>query len=86
MAFRGSLTACPCLSAPFRSYSRSMTIEPPSTVLIVGAGAFGASTALALCDGPYRGREQLITILERSAQVGAPAIDAASHDYNKIIR
>ncbi|KAK4703032.1 glutathione S-transferase, partial [Phenoliferia sp. Uapishka_3] len=58
--------------------------SPPSTVLIVGAGEFGAATALSLVKGPYAGHEHLITILDRSSD--PPAIDAASSDYNKIIR
>ncbi|KAL8291910.1 hypothetical protein RQP46_002168 [Phenoliferia psychrophenolica] len=58
--------------------------SPPSTILIVGAGEFGAATALSLVKGAYAGHEGLITILDRA--VDPPAVDAASSDYNKIIR
>lgn len=64
----------------------SLSAAPLAKLLIVGAGAFGASTAIALCDGPYRGQEHLITILDRSEVLGTPAADAASYDHNKIIR
>ncbi|GJN94332.1 hypothetical protein Rhopal_007406-T1 [Rhodotorula paludigena] len=57
---------------------------PPHSVLIVGAGEFGATTALALAEGPYRSSASLITVLDRGAQ--PPAEDAASSDYNKIVR
>ncbi|KAL7342865.1 FAD dependent oxidoreductase [Rhodotorula toruloides] len=57
---------------------------PPATVLIVGGGEFGSTTALALAEGPYRGHGNLITVLERGAE--PPAVDAASSDYNKIVR
>ncbi|GJN90309.1 hypothetical protein Rhopal_003318-T1 [Rhodotorula paludigena] len=57
---------------------------PPQTVLIVGAGAFGSTTALALAEGPYKGRADLITVLDRAAD--PPALDAACSDYNKIVR
>ncbi|BGP35375.1 hypothetical protein JCM10296v2_007211 [Rhodotorula toruloides] len=57
---------------------------PPATVLIVGGGEFGSTAALALAEGPYRGHGDLITVLERGAE--PPAVDAASSDYNKIVR
>ncbi|BGP11391.1 hypothetical protein JCM10049v2_007296 [Rhodotorula toruloides] len=57
---------------------------PPATVLIVGGGEFGSTAALALAEGPYRGHGNLITVLERGAE--PPAVDAASSDYNKIVR
>ncbi|GAA6057872.1 hypothetical protein RTBOTA2_006264 [Rhodotorula toruloides] len=57
---------------------------PPATMLIVGGGEFGSTAALALAEGPYRGHGNLITVLERGAE--PPAVDAASSDYNKIVR
>jgi len=56
---------------------------PPTTVLIVGSGEFGSTTALSLAEGPYRGHEHLITVVERGAENGF-ASDAASSDYNKV--
>ncbi|PRQ70834.1 FAD dependent oxidoreductase [Rhodotorula toruloides] len=53
-------------------------------MLIVGGGEFGSTAALALAEGPYRGHGNLITVLERGAE--PPAVDAASSDYNKIVR
>ncbi|GAA5946118.1 hypothetical protein JCM3775_004150 [Rhodotorula graminis] len=58
--------------------------QPPQTVLIVGAGEFGATAALALAEGPYKGRADLITLVDRGVE--PPAVDAASSDYNKIVR
>ncbi|TNY23120.1 FAD dependent oxidoreductase [Rhodotorula diobovata] len=58
--------------------------QPPQTVLIVGAGEFGATAALALAEGPYKGHGDLITLVDRGAE--PPAVDAASSDYNKIVR
>ncbi|GAA6021415.1 hypothetical protein JCM11491_006701 [Sporobolomyces phaffii] len=58
--------------------------RPPQTVLIVGAGEFGSTTAVSLAEGPYRGHEHLIRVVERGAE--PPALDAASSDYNKIVR
>jgi len=52
------------------------------TILILGGGAFGLSTALELVKGKYEGKGHLITILDRSAT--PPATDAASSDYNKV--
>ncbi|GAA5863522.1 hypothetical protein JCM3774_006511 [Rhodotorula dairenensis] len=61
-----------------------MAPAPPQSVLIVGGGEFGSMTALTLAEGPYKSRPDLITVLERGAE--PPAIDAASSDYNKIVR
>ncbi|GAA5901084.1 hypothetical protein JCM8208_007611 [Rhodotorula glutinis] len=58
--------------------------QPPQTVLIVGAGEFGATAALALAEGPYQGHAELITLVDRGVE--PPAVDAASSDYNKIVR
>lgn len=49
-------------------------------VLIVGGGAFGASTALELARLGHK-----VTVLEKSAD-GNAADNAASNDLNKIIR
>ncbi|OCF40029.1 hypothetical protein I317_06167 [Kwoniella heveanensis CBS 569] len=51
---------------------------------IIGGGVFGGATALSLALGSYKGHADLITILDRSAE--PPAADAASYDYNKIVR
>jgi sarcosine oxidase/L-pipecolate oxidase len=49
-------------------------------ILIVGAGAWGASTAVALLQsGKYT-----VSLLDRAAVL--PAEDAASTDINKIVR
>ncbi|GAA5865569.1 hypothetical protein JCM8547_007652 [Rhodosporidiobolus lusitaniae] len=58
---------------------------PPQRVLIVGAGEFGSTTALALAEGPYKGHGDLITVIDRGED-GNLAVDAASSDYNKIVR
>ncbi|SCV71699.1 BQ2448_3287 [Microbotryum intermedium] len=60
------------------------SLEPPTSILIVGCGCFGASTALSLIRGKYVNHAQLITILDRSAT--PPEVDAASSDINKIVR
>ncbi|WVQ96909.1 hypothetical protein IAU59_004017 [Kwoniella sp. CBS 9459] len=59
-------------------------IAPPKSILIIGGGVFGGATALSLALGPYKGHASLITVLDRSAE--PPAADAASYDYNKIVR
>ncbi|WVF69409.1 hypothetical protein IAT40_004186 [Kwoniella sp. CBS 6097] len=59
-------------------------LKPPKTVLIIGGGVFGGATALSLALGLYKGHANLITVLDRSA--APPATDAASYDYNKIVR
>ncbi|GAA5917725.1 hypothetical protein JCM6882_009362 [Rhodosporidiobolus microsporus] len=56
--------------------------HPPQIVLIVGAGEFGSTTALALAEGPYKGHGDLITVIDRGVE--PPAVDAASSDYNKV--
>ncbi|KDE02469.1 hypothetical protein MVLG_06978 [Microbotryum lychnidis-dioicae p1A1 Lamole] len=64
--------------------SEGTPLQPPTSILIVGCGCFGASTALSLLRGRYSNFPQLITILDRSAT--PPEIDAASSDINKIVR
>lgn len=52
----------------------------PDSYIIIGAGAFGSSTALELVKAGHS-----VTILERSAD-GYHSPDAASNDLNKIVR
>lgn len=52
------------------------------SIIIVGGGAFGLTTALELVNTKYKGRGHLITVLDRSST--PPAADAASSDYNKV--
>jgi sarcosine oxidase/L-pipecolate oxidase len=51
------------------------------TVLIVGAGEFGATTAVELLKS---GNYSTVTILDRAPVI--PAMDAASTDINKVVR
>lgn len=51
------------------------------SVLIVGAGEFGAATACSLLKS---GRYGKITVLDRATTL--PAMDAASCDINKVVR
>lgn len=56
--------------------------KPPSSILIVGSGVFGLSTALALTQrSRYDGTR--ITVLDRSS---FPPQDASSIDSSRIIR
>lgn len=60
-----------------------MMITTPSqpSVLIVGAGEFGAGTAVSLLrSGAY----SKVTVLDRASVL--PASDAASCDINKVVR
>ncbi|KAK2599617.1 hypothetical protein N8I77_011355 [Diaporthe amygdali] len=60
---------------------------PPSSILIVGAGVFGLSTALSLARSPALPRSTTITVLDRSPQPGVfPSRDASSIDTSRIIR
>jgi sarcosine oxidase/L-pipecolate oxidase len=52
----------------------------PDSYIVIGAGAFGSSTALELARAGHA-----VTVLERSAN-GYHSPDAASNDLNKIIR
>jgi sarcosine oxidase/L-pipecolate oxidase len=54
--------------------------EKPS-VLIVGAGEFGATTAVELLRS---GNYSTVTIIDRASVI--PAMDAASTDINKVVR
>ncbi|KAI0200921.1 DAO-domain-containing protein [Astrocystis sublimbata] len=61
--------------------------EPPKSILIVGSGVFGLSTALSLARRPEIPTETAITIIDRSPDAGVfPARDAASIDSSRIIR
>ncbi|KAI1406160.1 putative fructosyl amino acid protein [Hypoxylon fuscum] len=60
--------------------------EVPASILIIGAGVFGLSTALALTKRPEFASTSL-TILDRSPDPGVfPARDASSIDSSRIIR
>ncbi|KAG8170254.1 hypothetical protein KVR01_000999 [Diaporthe batatas] len=59
----------------------------PSSILIVGAGVFGLSTALSLARNPSVPKSTTITVLDRSPQPGVfPSRDASSIDTSRIIR
>lgn len=57
----------------------NMSTKP--SVLIVGAGEFGASTAVSLLKTGQYGK---VTVLDRASVL--PAMDAASTDMNKVVR
>lgn len=59
---------------------------PPSSILIIGAGVFGLSTALELARRPNFAQTK-ITVLDRSPEQGVfPSPDASSVDTSRIIR
>jgi sarcosine oxidase/L-pipecolate oxidase len=58
----------------------SSTPSPKPAVVIVGAGAFGLSTAYHLLKSGYTS----VTVLDRAEHL--PAVDAASTDMNKVVR
>lgn len=58
----------------------SALFDKPS-VLIVGAGEFGASTAVELLRS---NNYSTVTIIDRASEI--PALDAASTDINKVVR
>ena len=53
------------------------TVKPDSTIVIVGAGCFGLSTAYHLLKRGFTN----VTVLDRAERL--PAKDAASTDLNK---
>ena len=57
-----------------------MAIAKSDPILIVGAGAFGLSTALHLNQSGYTN----VTVLEKDKQV--PSAWSAANDVNKILR
>ncbi|KAI1373524.1 putative fructosyl amino acid protein [Hypoxylon crocopeplum] len=62
------------------------TYDPPASILIIGAGVFGLSTALALTKRPEFASTS-ITIVDRSPEQGVfPSRDASSIDSSRIIR
>ncbi|KAI1275564.1 DAO-domain-containing protein [Xylaria sp. FL0933] len=59
----------------------------PKSILIIGSGVFGLSTALALTHRPEIPPDTPITVLDRSPEPGVfPARDASSIDSSRIIR
>ncbi|KAF3026371.1 hypothetical protein E8E14_008103 [Neopestalotiopsis sp. 37M] len=75
--------------------AESSTFTPPSSILIVGSGVFGLSTAYALTKRPGWSRTQ-ITVLDRAYNGGGgsgqqqqqkfPSDDASSMDSSRIVR
>lgn len=61
-------------------YSEQKMMSDGDSYIIVGAGVFGASTALELARSGHH-----VVVLERSSD-GYHAVDAASNDLNKIVR
>ncbi|ROT36655.1 FAD dependent oxidoreductase [Sodiomyces alkalinus F11] len=60
--------------------------SPPSSILIIGSGVFGLSTAFELTRRPFFARTS-ITVLDRSPDNGVfPSSDASSIDSSRIIR
>ncbi|OTA80271.1 hypothetical protein M434DRAFT_228998 [Hypoxylon sp. CO27-5] len=60
--------------------------KAPDSILVIGAGVFGLSTALALTKRPEFASTS-ITVLDRSPEEGVfPARDASSIDSSRIIR
>ncbi|CAN8098283.1 unnamed protein product [Discula destructiva] len=69
------------------SSSPPQTPANPSSILIIGAGVFGLSTALALATRPEIPPTTTITVIDRSPDPGVfPARDASSIDSSRIIR
>ncbi|KAI0601057.1 FAD dependent oxidoreductase [Biscogniauxia sp. FL1348] len=59
---------------------------PPSSILIIGSGVFGLSTALSLAQHPLFAQSR-ITVVDRSREPGVfPSSDASSIDSSRIIR
>ncbi|KAM7195250.1 putative fructosyl amino acid protein [Naviculisporaceae sp. PSN 640] len=67
--------------------SQTAPFSPPSSLLIIGSGVFGLSTALALTRRPQFSSCS-ITVVDRSDAASGvfPAADAASVDTSRIIR
>lgn len=63
-----------------------IAFSPPSSILIIGSGVFGLSTAFELTQRPSFARTS-ITVLDRSPDNGVfPSSDASSIDSSRIIR
>ncbi|KAI4613041.1 hypothetical protein J4E80_007097 [Alternaria sp. BMP 0032] len=60
----------------------SASLERPSSILIVGSGAFGLSTAYSLCKNPQY-KDTSITVVDRQP---FPTPDGSSIDASRIIR
>ncbi|KAI1263192.1 DAO-domain-containing protein [Xylariaceae sp. FL1019] len=61
--------------------------KAPKSILIIGSGVFGLSTALSLTRRPQFPTDTEITIIDRSPEDGVfPARDASSIDSSRIIR
>ncbi len=56
-----------------------MTVNTPSTILVIGAGVMGLQTAIALKERGYT-----VLVFDRSPTLPAP--DASSTDINKAVR
>ena len=68
------------------SSSSSTPFSPPSTILIIGSGVFGLSTAYALAQRPDFSSTS-ITVVDRSTEPAVfPSRDASSIDTSRIIR
>ncbi|KAJ4418269.1 hypothetical protein N0V82_005660 [Gnomoniopsis sp. IMI 355080] len=84
------ITSGPDLNSPSLSSSppnkSTAQIPHPSSILIVGAGVFGLTTALSLATRPDFA-STTITVVDRSPTPGVfPARDASSIDTSRIIR
>ncbi|KAI0386287.1 putative fructosyl amino acid protein [Hypomontagnella monticulosa] len=81
--------SCPCFLLPDVTQTPMDPSAPnttPASILIIGAGVFGLSTALALTKRPEFAATS-ITVLDRSPEKGVfPARDASSIDSSRIIR
>src|SRR5580700_9016307 len=62
--------------------SSSFITSPPRSILIIGSGAFGLSTALSLIRRPLYS-STTITVLDRSP---FPSLDGSSIDISRIVR
>ncbi|KAI1387713.1 putative fructosyl amino acid protein [Hypoxylon trugodes] len=84
--------SCPCPVLPdvtataIDSDAAARNFKAPDSILIIGAGVFGLSTAFALTKRPEFASTS-ITVLDRSPETGVfPARDASSVDSSRIIR
>ncbi|RYP30705.1 hypothetical protein DL767_006121 [Monosporascus sp. MG133] len=84
-----SYLTCPCPVLPDIAKTTDMeetAYQAPGSVLIIGSGVFGLSTAWALTKRPEFA-STTITVLDRSPEPGVfPARDAASVDSSRIVR
>lgn len=81
-----SSSSSPSSSPPSTDTTTASDSPSTSSILIVGAGVFGLSTALALATRPDLS-STTITVVDRSPEPGVfPARDASSIDSSRIIR